>query len=161
MSQATLKDLNALGGNMRARSCAASSLRPFRVARAPQNRRCVHARFFKFGKNGAKSEEAGMTGNMSRDDFDKDEMEQYFNYTGRLAMEQNYDSFNKYLEKGMHPVDVIMLWACEEGDGQKLEDVLNAGADVTVKDLNGKTAMELASNDEVKDLLKQANAVGA
>jgi ankyrin repeat protein len=98
---------------------------------------------------------------MTRDDFDRVEMEQYFNYSGRLAVEQTYDTFDKYLDQGMHPVDVILLWACEEGDGPKVEEVLNAGAHINVKDLNGKTPMELATADDVKDLLQQAERAGA
>lgn len=115
----------------------------------------VHA-FFKFGKNGADSKEAGIYGNLTREDFDKIEMEHYFNYTGRLAVEQTYDSFNKYVESGVHPVDVILLWASEEGDLPKVEEVLAAGADPTVKDLNGKTAAELAADDEIKKAIEAA-----
>lgn len=114
--------------------------------------------WFKFGKNGADAREAGIYGNLSRDDFDRTEMENYFNYTGRLAVEQNYDTFEKYLDDGMHPVDVLLLWASEEGDAPKVEEVLQAGADVSVKDLKGQTPLDLASNDEVKALLETAVA---
>jgi ankyrin repeat protein len=119
---------------------------------------CKVQAFFKFGKNGADSRSAGAYGNLSRDDFDRTEMEHYFNYTGRLAVEQTYDTFNKYEEIGMHPVDVILLWASEEGDLPKVEEVLEAGADVNVKDLNGKTPLELASSDDVKEALTAALA---
>ena len=95
---------------------------------------------------------------MERDDFDRVEMEQYFNYTGRLAVEQTYDTFNEYLERGTHPVDVILLWAAEEGDAPKVEEVLAAGANVEVTDLKGRTAMELANGDEVKQILEAAVA---
>ena len=111
----------------------------------------MHVRFFNFGKNGA---DAKKEVSLERDDFDRVEMEQYFNYTGRLAVEQTYDSFEAYLSQGTHPVDVLLLWACEEGDAPKAEEVLSAGADPKVKDLNGKTAMDLASSDEVKQLLE-------
>lgn len=114
--------------------------------------------WFKFGKNGADSREAGIYGNLSRDDFDRTEMENYFNYTGRLAVEQTYDTFEKYLDNGMHPVDVLLLWASEEGDVPKVEEVLQAGADVTVKDLTGQTPLDLASSDEIKTLLEAALA---
>jgi hypothetical protein len=126
-------------------------LRP--VARSGRDVQCS---FFKFGKNGADSKEAGIYGNMTRDDFDRVEMEQYFNYTGRLAVEKTYDTFNAYLDRGTHPVDVVLLWACEEGDGPKVEEVLAAGADINVRDLNGKSAMELAASEEVKKLLEAA-----
>jgi hypothetical protein len=111
--------------------------------------------FFKFGKNGADAASAGF-GNLQRDDFDQNEMEQYFNYTGRLAVEKTYDSFNEYVKKGMHPVDVILLWASEESDGPKVEEVLSAGADPTVTDLKGKTPLELATDEGIKELLKEA-----
>lgn len=115
-------------------------------------------RFFKFGKNGADAKEAGIYGNLERDDFDKVEMEQYFNYTGRLAVEQNYDSFNKYVERGTHPVDVILLWAAEEADAPKVEEVLAAGANPKVTDLNGKTPLDLSKDEEVTRLLEAAMA---
>jgi ankyrin repeat protein len=82
-------------------------------------------------------------------------MEHYFNYTGRLAVEKTYDSFNEYLERGAHPVDVILLWASEESDLPKVKEVLEAGANPTVQDLNGKTPLELATDEEVKKLLQQ------
>jgi hypothetical protein len=119
---------------------------------------CKVYAFFKFGKNGADAREAGIYGGLSREDFDKVEMEHYFNYTGRLAIEQTYDSFNKYVDRGTHPVDVILLWAAEEGDLPKVEEVLAAGADPTVKDLNGKTASELAKDEEIKQLIDAAVA---
>lgn len=122
-----------------------------------QNGAKVYA-WFKFGKNGADSREAGIYGNLSRDDFDRTEMENYFNYTGRLAVEQTYDTFEKYLDNGMHPVDVLLLWASEEGDVPKVEEVLAAGADVTVRDLEGRTPLDLASSDDVKALLESAVA---
>jgi hypothetical protein len=115
----------------------------------------VHA-WFKFGKNGADSKDAGIYGSLAREDFDKTEMEHYFNYTGRLAVEQTYDSFNQYVKSGVHPIDVILLWASEEGDLPKVEEVLAAGADPTVKDLNGKTASELAANEEVRQAIEAA-----
>lgn len=95
---------------------------------------------------------------MGRDDFDEDEMEQYFNYTGRLAVEQTYDTYNKYLEQGTHPIDVILIWAAEEGDSQKVEEVLAAGADPKVKDVNGKTPLDLTQDEEVKQMLQAAVA---
>jgi hypothetical protein len=109
--------------------------------------------FFKFGKNGADASEAFEQ--LERDDFDRIEMEHYFNYTGRLAVEKTYDSFYEYLKRGVHPVDVILLWASEESDLPKVEEVLNAGANPTVQDLNGKTPLELATDEEVKGLLQQ------
>lgn len=135
--------------------CAFASGRPLQS----QVKNGVKVRsWFKFGKNGADSREAGIYGNLSRDDFDRTEMENYFNYTGRLAVEQTYETFEKYLDNGMHPVDVLLLWASEEGDVPKVEEVLAAGADVTVKDLQGRTPFDLASSDDVRVLLEAAVA---
>lgn len=104
---------------------------------------------------------AGIYGNLARDDFDFVEMEQYFNYTGRLAVEQTYDSFNEYKNSGLHPIDVILFWAAEEGDVPKVEEVLAAGADPSIKDLNGKTAVELAADSETREVIEAAMAASA
>jgi hypothetical protein len=122
---------------------------------------CKAHAFFRFGKGGDDAEKAGVYGNLTRDDFDFVEMEQYFNYTGRLAVEQNYDSYNKYKGSGVHPVDVILFWAAEEGDLPKVEEVLRAGADPTVKDLNGKTALELAKDPDTRQAIEAALATSA
>lgn len=121
--------------------------------RQRQNHVC---RMFKFGKNGADASEAMTT--MTKEDFDEIEMEQYFNYTGRLAVEQNYDSYNRYLKEGTHPVDVILLWAAEDGDMTRVEECLGAGANINVKNFDGKTPLELADKEEVKEMLQKAAA---
>lgn len=54
------------------------------------------------------------------------------------------------------PVDLLLLMASSENDLPKVEELLRSGADPTVKDLNGKTAIELCEKPEVKDALEKA-----
>ena len=68
---------------------------------------------------------------------------------GMLANEGSYDRMQKFFEAGIHPCDIILLMACEEGDTPKIEELIKAGADTSVKDWQGKTCMELAANDKV------------
>ena len=49
------------------------------------------------------------------------------------------------VERG--PIDVILLFAAAEGDVPKIEEILEAGADVTVTDLDGKTPLDLAGKN--------------
>ena len=82
-----------------------------------------------------------------------DDVEAYFNYMGFLAEEGTYDRMYKLCE-GRHPIDVILLLAASENDTPKIGEILTAGADVTVKDPNGKVAMELATKEDTKALLR-------
>ncbi|KAK9938420.1 hypothetical protein M0R45_015161 [Rubus argutus] len=109
--------------------------------------------WFKFGKNGIDSEGAGIYGSQSRDDFDKDDVEQYFNYMGMLAVEGTYDKLNALLNQNIHPVDILLLMAATEGDKPKIEELLRAGASYSVKDADGQTALDRASSDEIKDFI--------
>lgn len=113
---------------------------------------------FKFGKKG--EDEAGIYGRsaLQKEDFDQTEMENYFNYTGRLADEGTYETFDRYVKSDLHPADVILIWASEEGDLPKVQEILDAGGDPTVKDLNGKTAFDMARDDETKAILVAAGA---
>lgn len=95
------------------------------------------------------SEDAGVYESQGRDDIDEDDVEMYFNYMGMLANEGSYDRMQKFFEAGIHPCDIILLMACEEGDTPKIEELIKAGADTSVKDWQGKTCMELAANDKV------------
>mmetsp|Transcript_3953 Transcript_3953/g.5261 ORF Transcript_3953/g.5261 Transcript_3953/m.5261 type:complete len:167 (-) Transcript_3953:134-634(-) len=107
--------------------------------------------WFKFGKNGANAEDAGIIGAQGRDEFDKDDVEQYFNYMGLLAVEGSYDTMYDMLKAEIHPSEILLLWACAEGDLPKVEELLMAGADPKVKDTKGKDSFELAGkNAEVK-----------
>ena len=42
----------------------------------------------------------------------------------------------------------------------QVEELLAAGANVSVKDLNGKTAIELASKEEIREMLRKGGAQG-
>ncbi|GFP79185.1 protein lhcp translocation defect [Phtheirospermum japonicum] len=109
--------------------------------------------WFRFGKNGVDAEGAGIYGSQARDDFDRDDVEQYFNYMGMLAVEGTYDKMEALLDQNIHPVDILLLMAASEGDKPKLEELLRAGADYTVKDVEGRTALDRAATDEIKDFI--------
>ncbi|KAL2322600.1 hypothetical protein Fmac_026979 [Flemingia macrophylla] len=108
--------------------------------------------WFKFGKNGVDAEGAGIYGSQRRDDFDRDDVEQYFNYMGMLAVEGSYDKMEALLGQNIHPVDILLLLAASEGDKPKIEELLRAGAKYDVKDADGRTALDRA-NDEIKDFI--------
>ncbi|XP_076910855.1 protein LHCP TRANSLOCATION DEFECT-like [Bidens hawaiensis] len=109
--------------------------------------------WFKFGKNGVDAEGAGIYGSQSRDDFDRDDVEQYFNYMGMLAVEGTYDKMEALLRQNIHPVDILLMMAASEGDKPKIEELLKAGAKYDVKDADGKTALDKAVNDEIKNFI--------
>ena len=136
----------------RAQSCRAP--RPFTAAVSSRgsSRQLVKANFFKFGK----APEAMPT--MSRSDFDADDVEHYFNYMGMLATEGTYDRLEAMLAQGLAPVDLLLLMAASEDDTPKIEELLGAGADASVKDLNGKTALQLATKPEILAMLQKAGA---
>ncbi|XP_012443517.1 protein LHCP TRANSLOCATION DEFECT isoform X2 [Gossypium raimondii] len=109
--------------------------------------------WFKFGKNGVDAEGAGIYGSQKRDDFDKDDVEQYFNYMGMLAVEGSYDKMEALLNQNIHPVDILLMLAASEGDRPKIEELLRAGAVYDVKDADGRTAVDRAVNEEIKDFI--------
>ncbi|XP_028782784.1 protein LHCP TRANSLOCATION DEFECT-like [Neltuma alba] len=108
--------------------------------------------WFKFGKNGVDAEGAGIYGSQSRDDFDRDDVEQYFNYMGMLAVEGSYSKMEALLNQNIHPVDILLMLAASEGDKPKLEELLKAGGKYDVKDADGRTALDRA-NDEIRDFI--------
>lgn len=114
--------------------------------------------WFKFGKNGVDAEGAGIYGSQTRDDFDRDDVEQYFNYMGMLAVEGTYDKMEALLSQNIHPVDILLMMAASEGDKPKIEELLRAGAIHTVKDANGLTALDKATNEEIKDFILNFSA---
>ncbi|KAL3693519.1 hypothetical protein R1sor_007170 [Riccia sorocarpa] len=124
----------------------------------PQNGSMVNA-WFKFGKNGLDSEGAGIYGSQGRDDFDRDDVEQYFNYMGMLATEGTYDKLEALLSTGTHPVDILLLLAASEGDVPKIEELLRAGADPTVKDDKGRTALDRAADEDIKNLISTKSTI--
>ena len=117
--------------------------------------RDIRVAFFKFGKNGMGSEDAGIYGSQARDDYCYDDVEHYFNYMGMLAVEGTYDRMEAMLSSGLHPVDVLLLMACSENDTPKVEELLQAGANPGVTDNNGKSPLELCSKPEIQALLKE------
>lgn len=68
-------------------------------------------------------------------------------------MEGTYDKMEALLNQNIHPVDILLLLAATEGDKPKIEELLRAGADYTVKDAQGRTALDRAASDEIKDLI--------
>lgn len=109
--------------------------------------------WFKFGKNGVDAEGAGIYGSQARDDFDRDDVEQYFNYMGMLAVEGTYDKMEALLSQNIHPVDILLMMAASEGDKPKIEELLRAGADFSVKDADGRTAIDRAVSDEIREFI--------
>ncbi|CAN6882586.1 unnamed protein product [Brassica oleracea var. botrytis] len=115
--------------------------------------------WFKFGKNGVDAESAGIYGSQSRDDFDKDDVEQYFNYMGmdacgsRSTPNNTYSKMEALLNLNIHPVDILLMLAATEGDKPKIEELLRAGASYTVKDADGRTALDRANSEEICDLI--------
>lgn len=70
-----------------------------------------------------------------------------------LAVEGTYDKMEALLSQNIHPVDILLMMASSEGDKPKIEELLRAGADYTVKDSDGKTALDKAASDEIKDFI--------
>jgi len=106
--------------------------------------------WFRFGNKDA--EGAGIYGSQARDDFDRDDVEQYFNYMGMLAVEGTYDKMEALLNQDIHPVDILLMLAASEGDRPKIEELLRAGAKYDVKDVDGRTALDRAS-DEIREFI--------
>lgn len=83
---------------------------------------------------------------------------QYFNYMGMLAVEGTYDKMEALLSQNIHPVDILLMLAASEGDKPKIEELLRAGACYTVKDADGRTAVERASGEDIKDFILNFSA---
>ncbi|KAJ8459054.1 hypothetical protein OPV22_031980 [Ensete ventricosum] len=109
--------------------------------------------WFRFGNRGVDAEGAGIYGSQTRDDFDRDDVEQYFNYMGMLAVEGSYDKMEALLSQTIHPVDILLMLAASEGDKPKIEELMRAGAKYDVEDADGRTALDRAANEEIKDLI--------
>ncbi|EAZ04088.1 protein LHCP TRANSLOCATION DEFECT [Oryza sativa Japonica Group] len=137
-------------------------LRPSRlsaVVPASESGRVGPTCFFKFGNKDA--EGAGIYGSQGRDDFDRDDVEQYFNYMGMLAVEGTYDKMEALLNQDIHPVDILLMLAASEGDKPKLEELLRAGAKYDVKDVDGRTALDRAADDTREFILGFAATLAA
>ncbi|KAK1261010.1 Protein LHCP TRANSLOCATION DEFECT [Acorus gramineus] len=109
--------------------------------------------WFKFGNKGVDAEGAGIYGSQGRDDFDRDDVEQYFNYMGMLAVEGTYDKMEALLNQNIHPVDILLMLAASEGDQPKIEELLRAGAKYDEKDADGRTSLDRACNEEIKEFI--------
>ncbi len=70
-----------------------------------------------------------------------------------LATEGSYDKMDALLEQGIHAVDALLLLAATEADRPKIQELLEAGARCDVKDLDGKTALDRAADDEIRELI--------
>lgn len=101
------------------------------------------------------SDDAGTYGSQKREDYTTDDVEQYFNYMGMLAAEGTYDRLEAMLSTGTAPVDLLLLMAASENDAPKLAELIRAGAQLDVKDSNGKSARDIATSQESQDLLDQ------
>lgn len=78
---------------------------------------------------------------------------QYFKYMGMFAVEGSYDRMEALLSQNIHPVDILLIMAASKGDKPKIEELLRAGASYDVKDVEGRTAIDRASKDEIKDFI--------
>ncbi|KAG6530824.1 protein LHCP TRANSLOCATION DEFECT-like [Zingiber officinale] len=87
-------------------------------------------------------------GPMTRDDFDRDDVRQYFN---DMRMAENIQAL---LNLDVHPVDILLMLAASNGDVPKIEELMRAGARYDVRDADGRTALDRAStNDQIKELI--------
>ncbi|URE33087.1 hypothetical protein MUK42_03646 [Musa troglodytarum] len=104
---------------------------------------------------GVDAEGAGIHGSRSRDDFSRYDVEQYLEHMGMLAAEGSCDEMEALLDQKIHPVDILLMMATSEGDKPKMEELLRAGARYDVRDGEGRTALERAASDEIKQLILQ------
>lgn len=77
---------------------------------------------------------------------------------GMLAVEGTYSKMEALLSLNIHPVDILLMLAATEGDRPKIEELLKAGADYSVKDADGRTAIDRANSEEIRDLILGYNA---
>lgn len=75
-----------------------------------------------------------------------------------LAVEGTYDKMEALLSLNIQPVDILLMMASSEGDQPKIEELLRAGAKYDVKDGDGRTALDRAANDEIRDLILNYSA---
>jgi ankyrin repeat protein len=71
---------------------------------------------------------------------------------GMLAVEGTYDKMEALLNQKIHPVDILLMLAASEGDRPKIEELLRAGAKFDVKDVDGRTALDRAT-DEIREFI--------
>lgn len=73
---------------------------------------------------------------------------------GFLAEEGNYDRMEAML-KVLEPVDAILLLAASQNDTPKIIELIQNGANLEIKGLDGKTAAELATKPETQEILRK------
>ncbi|XP_031499417.1 protein LHCP TRANSLOCATION DEFECT isoform X2 [Nymphaea colorata] len=110
---------------------------------------------------GTDAEGAGIYASQKRNDYTADDVDQYYNYMGMLAVEGTYDKLEALLQQNIHPVDILLMMAASEGDKPKIEELLRAGASYTVKNADGKTALDLAVDEEIRELILGFSTVQA
>jgi ankyrin repeat protein len=71
---------------------------------------------------------------------------------GMLAYEGTYDKMEALLNQNIHPVDILLMMAASEADKPKIEELLRAGAKYDVRDVDGRTALDRAS-DEIREFI--------
>ena len=81
------------------------------------------------------------SGSQGREDYEAEDVEYYFNYMGILADEGSNDR-HALLNAG-NPIDVISSSPRRRGRAED-QEILEAGADPKVTDMDGKTPMDLA-----------------
>lgn len=116
--------------------------------------------FFKFGKSNEYKGD-GEGGGQNRQSYSAEDVEYYFNYSGILAERGSYDTMENLIEAGIEPVDILLLLASSEGDTPKVVELLAAGANSNIKDLDGKTPTDLAKTAEVKEALQSPQTANA
>ncbi len=73
---------------------------------------------------------------------------------GMLAVDGDYGRLDRMKSAGLDAVDLLLLMAAGENDAPKVAEMLRAGADTKVRDVDGKSAEELATNETVLELLR-------
>ena len=71
-------------------------------------------------------------------------------YMGMLAIEGSYDRMHALMATGIHPADAILHFASQEGDTPKCTELMEAGANPNVEGLNGKTAIDVAGENNAE-----------
>ncbi|KAG1664991.1 hypothetical protein FOA52_014671 [Chlamydomonas sp. UWO 241] len=125
---------------------------PAVATRTQQGPRDVRVAFF--GLGGETSQSAGVYGSQAtRDEFFACDVEDYFNYKGCHCNEATYDRMFLWSE-GRDAIDTILLFAAEENDVPKLDEILKAGGDPCVACPDGRTAVELATAPDAIELIQ-------
>nr|GEY32216.1 hypothetical protein [Tanacetum cinerariifolium] len=75
-----------------------------------------------------------------------------------LAVDGTYDKMTALLSQNIHLIDIILMLASFEGDKPKLDKLLRVGAKYDVKDADGRTAIDRALNDEIKNFILSYSA---